>query len=298
MNKKKILKKVIFGTWPISGDYSKVNNNKSINLLRLAYKSGINEFDTAPNYGYGNSEFLIGKAFEQFKVKPKINTKIGNNHKKIKSFSLSFLKKSFQNSLKILKIKKINILYLHNPLNISNSKEIFKYLAILKKEKKIKDFGLSISKDFKYKEKFINKFKIIQLDHNILYLKNSCNKQFNKKIIHARSPFASGTIFLLNKKKFFSDSDFRLKWLSEERKKIIILQLKHIKKTFNKDVYDLSLNFLFNDKFVNKIIIGVKSIAQLNNFLKKTKVIQKNIINVSLYKKFFFSQNIFKDKGF
>ena len=131
-----------------------------------------------------------------------------------------------------------------------------------------------------------------------MYLKNSCNKQFNKKIIHARSPFASGTIFLLNKKKFFSDSDFRLKWLSEERKKIIILQLKHIKKTFNKDVYDLSLNFLFNDKFVNKIIIGVKSIAQLNNFLKKTKVIQKNIINVSLYKKFFFSQNIFKDKGF
>ena len=63
-------------------------------------------------------------------------------------------------------------------------------------------------------------------------------------------------------------------------------------------MYDLSLNFLFNDKFVNKIIIGVKSIAQLNNFLKKTKVIQKNIINVSLYKKFFFSQNIFKDKGF
>ena len=47
-----------------------------------------------------------------------------------------------------------------------------------------------------------------------------------------------------------------------------------------------------------KIIIGVKSIAQLNNFLKKTKATQKNIINVSLYKKFFFSQNIFKERGF
>ena len=94
---KKEVKKDYFGTWPISGDYSKVVNQKSIDLLRLAYKSGINEFDTAPNYGYGNSEFLLGKAFEEYKVKPKINTKIGNNHKKIKNFNLSFLKKFFQN---------------------------------------------------------------------------------------------------------------------------------------------------------------------------------------------------------
>ena len=71
MAQKKKLRKIIFGTWPISGDYSEVVNQKSIDLLRLAYKSGINEFDTAPNYGYGNSEFLLGKAFEKYKVKPK-----------------------------------------------------------------------------------------------------------------------------------------------------------------------------------------------------------------------------------
>lgn len=298
MAQKKKLRKIIFGTWPISGDYSEVVNQKSIDLLRLAYKSGINEFDTAPNYGYGNSEFLLGKAFEKYKVKPKINTKIGNNHKKLKNFSLSFLKKSFQNSMNLLKIKKINILYIHNPMYLSNYKEIFEYLTLLKKENKIKDFGLSISKDFNYNDKFINKFKIIQLDHNILYLKNILNKQFKKKEIHARSPFASGTIFLLNKKKVFSKSDFRLKWLSSERKKTIIKQLKTIKKKFNEDIYDLSLNFLIYDSFINKIIIGIKDISQLNDFLKRIKIVKKNFINVKFYKKFYLSEKIFEKKGF
>ena len=86
-----------------------------------------------------------------------------------------------------MKVNKINILYLHNPRNIENEKEIIDYLKFLKKKKKINNFGISISKDFKYNNKFINKFKIIQLDYNIIYLENAFNKQFKKKIIHARS---------------------------------------------------------------------------------------------------------------
>ena len=51
---KKEVKKDYFWNLANKCDYSKVVNQKSIDLLRLAYKSGINEFDTAPNYGYGN----------------------------------------------------------------------------------------------------------------------------------------------------------------------------------------------------------------------------------------------------
>ena len=64
MVKKKGLKKIILGTWPISGDYSMVNDEESIEMLKYAFRSGIQEFDTAPNYGFGRSEYLIGKSFK------------------------------------------------------------------------------------------------------------------------------------------------------------------------------------------------------------------------------------------
>ncbi len=298
MVKKEKLKKIILGTWPISGDYSKANDEESIKMLKYAYRSGILEFDTAPNYGFGRSESLIGRSFKNFKNKPKINTKIGNNHNKKKSFNLSIIKKTFENSLKMLMISKVNILYLHNPRNLKNQTKILNYLKSLKNKKKINNYGLSISKDYKYDSKFIEKFKIIQLDYNILYLKNYFYKYFKNKVIHARSPFAAGTIFLLNNKKKFSKNDFRKKWVTIKRKRIIMNQLETIKKKYKKDIYNLSLNFLFNDSFANKIIFGVKNKSQLISLIKQTQKINRNYIDVKNYKKFYLSNNLFKEKGF
>ncbi len=298
MAQKAKLKKIILGTWPISGDYSNTDDTESINMLKYAYRSGIKEFDTAPNYGFGKSEHLIGETFKKFKIKPKINTKIGNDHKKYKSFNIFNLKKTFENSLKLLMVKKVNVLYLHNPQKIRNQKKIFEYLRLLKRKKKIKEFGLSISKDYKYDSKFLKKFKIIQLDYNILYLKNFFNKNFKNKIIHARSPFAAGTIFFLDHNKIFSKNDFRANWVSPRRKKIIISQLKMIKRNFNKNIYRLTLNFLFNDSFVQKIIFGVRNKKQLVSLIKNAQNIHNNYINIKNYKSFYLKNNEFREKGF
>jgi len=298
MVEKEKLKKIIIGTWPISGDFTKVKDKESIEMLKYANNIGIKEYDTAPNYGFGKSEYLIGKAFSELKKKPKINTKIGNNHEKYKNFELKNLKKTFEKSLKLLKVSKINILYLHNPREIKNQKEIIDYLKFLKKKKIIKYYGISISKDFKYNTKFISKFKIIQLDYNIIYLDNAANKQFKKKIIHARSPFATGTIFLKDVNKNFLKSDVRYQWATLKRKKVIISQLKLIKKTFKGNIYDLTLSFLFNDNFTKKIIFGIKNKKQLLNLIKSLKKINKNPISVKDYKKFYFSNQVFRDKGF
>ena len=49
---------------------------------------------------------------------------------------------------------------------------------------------------------------------------------------------------------------------------------------------------------MNKIIIGIKDISQLNDFLKRLKIVKKNFISVEFYKKFYFSKKIFEKKGF
>jgi len=138
LENKIIIKKIVLGTWSISGDFKKPNKKNAKKLIKYCYQKGINEFDVAPNYGCGFSEKILGQVFSLYKKKPKFNTKIGNNHKKLKSFDINILKETFHKSLKNLKVKKINILFLHNPVNIRNYKEIIFFLKRLKKKKKKK----------------------------------------------------------------------------------------------------------------------------------------------------------------
>ena len=73
-------------------------------------------------------------------------------------------------------------------------------------------------------------------------------------------------------------------------------QTTNNKKKFNEDIYDLSLNFLFYDNFVNKIIIGIKDISQLK-ILKRLKIVKKTLLVLNFIKSFIF-RKIFEKKGF
>ena len=56
--------KIVIGTWPMSGDWGKINITEVIDTLEKSfYDYGFVEYDTAPNYGNGFSEFIIGKVF-------------------------------------------------------------------------------------------------------------------------------------------------------------------------------------------------------------------------------------------
>ena len=46
-------KKIIIGTWSLSGDYGLIEKKKVIECLTCCVENGFIEFDTAPNYGNG-----------------------------------------------------------------------------------------------------------------------------------------------------------------------------------------------------------------------------------------------------
>lgn len=51
------------GTWVLSGDaWGKVDKQEAISAIHAALDHGINFIDTAPVYGYGNAENIIGQA--------------------------------------------------------------------------------------------------------------------------------------------------------------------------------------------------------------------------------------------
>ena len=67
-----------FGAWAIGGwMWGGTDENASIKAVQAAVENGMNLIDTAPMYGYGRSEELVGKAIRDRRAKVVLATKCG-----------------------------------------------------------------------------------------------------------------------------------------------------------------------------------------------------------------------------
>lgn len=67
-----------FGTWPLGGrDYGRLDDTDGIKAVRRAVDLGVNLFDTAPIYGGGHAEDVLGRALEPVRHEVLIATKCG-----------------------------------------------------------------------------------------------------------------------------------------------------------------------------------------------------------------------------
>ena len=68
---------ISFGAWGIGGDWwAGEDDRESLESMRLAFELGVNFVDTAPNYGNGHSEELVGQAVKEWGKKVYVGTKI------------------------------------------------------------------------------------------------------------------------------------------------------------------------------------------------------------------------------
>ena len=72
--------RVALGTWAIGGwMWGGTDETQSMSTIRAAFDHGINAIDTAPAYGFGRSEEIVGKAIAEGRLRDKvvIATKVG-----------------------------------------------------------------------------------------------------------------------------------------------------------------------------------------------------------------------------
>ena len=278
--------KIVIGTWPLSGDYGKVESNQVKNVLEYCYQNGIKEFDTAPNYGNGFMEKILGEVFKN-KDDVLLNTKMGNSPFKKKNYEVKDLKESFENSLKILKKDSINILFLHNPrTEITDYTEVLNYMNELKDKEIIRYIGLSKANKFNY-EDFVklNEFDIIQEDINLLNLQALKKSKPNGVMLMARSPLASGLLSgRITTKTVFSNDDQRATWLHGKRLESIVHRINEIRKHSDVELSELAIRFLQNQSLIDKIIFGVKRKEHVKNLLEQ---IDKKPLEPIIIKKLF-----------
>lgn len=141
--------RLAIGTWVLGGLFSGCKDEKEfIRILHRAFDSGINLIDTAPLYGLGKTEELVGKALKQYGHKDQIilATKFGLSVKEKKIYRdarKEIVRKEIEDSLRNLQVDCVDLYQLHWPDLSTPFSETAEVLAQLKKEGKIKSVGLS-----------------------------------------------------------------------------------------------------------------------------------------------------------
>ena len=109
------------GTWAIGGwMWGGTDERESIRTIHAALDKGINLIDTAPVYGFGVSEEIVGKAIEERGQREKvfIATKVGlewHNGSVSRNSSRDRIRQEVQDSLRRLRTDYIDIYQVHWP---------------------------------------------------------------------------------------------------------------------------------------------------------------------------------------
>lgn len=197
-----------FGCAPIVGS---VDKNKSARALSCALDLGVNHFDLARSYGYGDAERFVGNILKPKRqdviIASKFGIKISNKVKFVKPLkpiirfmrelkksnataqvattvaqtnkiadSLHYripltvkeMSKSFEESLKALQTDYLDYYFIHEPNEaIIEIDELSNFAGKLKKEGKIRAWGLAYMKDKEHIHKdYLNRFDILQFNNS------------------------------------------------------------------------------------------------------------------------------------
>ncbi|WP_373517301.1 aldo/keto reductase [Pricia sp.] len=170
---------ITFGAWAAGGwMWGGSDNNQAIKAIRDAHENGVTSIDTAPIYGMGASEKIVGEAIKDIpRDKVQLLTKFGmrwdskkgefyfqskdNDGKEVDIYKYAgkeSVKLEVENSLKRLGTDYIDLYQIHWPDVTTPIQETFEAVAELIKEGKIRHAGVCnyTVEQMKEAEKYVN----------------------------------------------------------------------------------------------------------------------------------------------
>jgi aryl-alcohol dehydrogenase-like predicted oxidoreductase len=140
---------VAIGTWAIGGwMWGGTDEAESVATIRAALDHGINVIDTAPAYGFGRSEEIVGKAIAEGRLRDKvvIATKVGLEWKDghvFRNASRGRIMREIEDSLRRLRTDYIDIYQVHWPDPLVSIEETAAAMQTLFRQGKIRAIGVS-----------------------------------------------------------------------------------------------------------------------------------------------------------
>jgi D-threo-aldose 1-dehydrogenase len=132
-----LARRLVFGGGPIAGLYAPVSDQQAATTLAAAWDAGIRAYDTAPHYGAGRSErligdFLAGRPRQEFGVCTKVGRLLvptdedvdgaegfygveGPPLTRVRDYSRDGVLRSLEESLRRLRLDRVDIALIHDP---------------------------------------------------------------------------------------------------------------------------------------------------------------------------------------
>ncbi len=151
------------GTWAFGSDaiWGKTDEAEAAETVRRAVQTGIVQIDTAPSYGMGKSEEILGRAMKGIREQVILSTKCGlswgernegqlhverDGYRIVRNLSAECIRRDLESSLKRLQTEYVDIYYIHYPVEGPHAVpvgETMDELNRMKKEGKIRAIGVS-----------------------------------------------------------------------------------------------------------------------------------------------------------
>jgi aryl-alcohol dehydrogenase-like predicted oxidoreductase len=140
--------RVALGTWAIGGwMWGGTDETESVATLRATVEHGVDLIDTAPAYGFGRSEEIVGKALAgSLRSRVRIATKVGlewQNGRVFRNASRARILKEVDDSLRRLQTDHIDIYQVHWPDPLVSMEETAGAMRTLFEQGKIGAIGVS-----------------------------------------------------------------------------------------------------------------------------------------------------------
>ena len=196
-----------FGAWGIGGApfWSTEGDHPSCKAILKAFDLGINFFDTAPVYGFGHSEELLGKTLKPVRDQVLLATKCGLVWDKeqlgsiAKNAKKDSILKEIDQSLRRLQTDVIDLYQVHWPDVETPQEETMETLLEIQKQGKIRHIGVS-NYSVQQMQACLKVGNIVSLQPEYSLLERSIEQETvpfcieNKIGIIAYSPLASGVL--------------------------------------------------------------------------------------------------------
>ena len=143
------ISRIGLGTWAIGGwMWGGTDEEESIKTIHTAVERGVKLIDTAPAYGFGRSEEIVGRAIADGRLRSRvvIATKVGLEWKDGKVFrnaSRDRIKREVADSLRRLRTDYIDIYQIHWPDPLVSIEETAEAMQTLFDQGKIRAIGVS-----------------------------------------------------------------------------------------------------------------------------------------------------------
>ena len=141
--------RLALGTWAIGGwMWGGTDEKQSIDTIHAALDKGVTIVDTAPVYGFGRSEEIVGRALKQYGRRDDIviSTKVAlawRDENVFRDSSPERIAKEVEDSLRRLQTDVIDVYFVHWPDPEVPFEDTARMMDALKKEGKIRACGVS-----------------------------------------------------------------------------------------------------------------------------------------------------------